>query len=336
MRNARHILAAGVILAGAAAAASPALAQWWGSSEGRYIYNTPEPPYGYGRNERPLHRDDIVDRLEDQGFEEISRPRLQGSTYIVEVVGPRGVPMRLVVDAFTGRILQRVAVGDPGARLEEPDVGEAPAPNRGPAGRADLGRSPYDEMPNAPRYRTGEPEQLGAPARREPAAPREPARPIETSRIDSAPLAPLPTEPARPADRRLAPDSGPEARNPPTAPEPTREASRPAASTAARGSQTGIYGVNPGRSGSPQTDRGDATASRQQKPAPAPAAPKTTPAAPAPAAALPAPAKPATPTTATAEADAPRKPVRVIEGVTPMTGAQSSPAPQNNVENGKR
>ncbi|MDB5511484.1 MAG: hypothetical protein JWR08_967 [Enterovirga sp.] len=329
MRKARHLLAAGAIAVGVAA--SPAAAQWWGPSDGRYIYNAPEPPYGYGRNPSPLHREDIVDRLEDHGFEDIGRPRLQGSTYMVEALSPRGMHVRLVLDAFTGRILERVAVGDPGGRVDEPDPREVPSPNRGPAGRADLGRSPYDEMPNAPRYRPGEPDDG-------PASRRDTARPIETSRIDSAPLARLPTEPPRPTDTRLAPENRTETRNPPRSPEPVREASRPAPSTTARGSQPGLYGVNPERPAAARAEKGEAVASRPSKPAPAPAAPKATPTAPAPTAVLPAgaaEAKPAAPPTSTAEADAPRKPVRVIEGVTPMTGVQSTPSPQNNVQGGK-
>lgn len=64
-------------------------------------------------------------RLADRGFSGLSRPRFDGRVYVVEAVGPAGVPVRLFVDPMTGAIVGRQRTGAPEtyARLERPTPG---------------------------------------------------------------------------------------------------------------------------------------------------------------------------------------------------------------------
>jgi hypothetical protein len=269
----------------------PAAAQWYGRS---YRYNAPAPPYGYGGPSyaRPLPRGAIVERLEDRGFEEVGRPRLEEDVYVVEATSRRGGAVQVIVDAYDGRILRQTPLSV--ARLSplEDDFDARVEPRRG--------GYPPSEMPNAPRWRPGEPEPL----------PREAGRPAEPDIV-----APAPRPRGRPSDPRLAPSEEPSAAGQGLNPE-SRRATRPTAKPP-----------------------GQETAVKPDKPVDRPVAPaaRTSPAAPVPsAAARPDGAQPGTPGPNTAQAGE-RKPVRVIEGVTPLnSGQQSTPAPQNNVEAGQK
>lgn len=53
----------------------------------------------------------IVRRLHRQGFHRIGNPRPRGDVYVLRAHGPRGVPQRLVVDAYSGRIVGRTVIG---------------------------------------------------------------------------------------------------------------------------------------------------------------------------------------------------------------------------------
>jgi hypothetical protein len=57
--------------------------------------------------DRPLPAREIIERLAGRGYDRISRPRFDGATYRVEAISPQGMRMRLAVDAYSGRILQR-------------------------------------------------------------------------------------------------------------------------------------------------------------------------------------------------------------------------------------
>ena len=356
MRDLRFLLLASAALA---LAGSPAAAQWYGGPPGPYLYNTPAPPYGSRgpASDRPLPRSVIMDRLEAQGFDEVGRPRFEGEVYVVEAISPAGQPVRLVVDAFDARILRRVALGAP--RLDDLDDDDTDPPPRNPrsAGRGGFGLP--DEMPNAPRYRPGEPDASDTPLRREAGRPVEPIAPVETAPLgpptqlgrpaeprreagrpaepaapaEAGPLGP-PTQLGRPADPRLAPS---ESRNaPPAEPDGAqrREASRPSAAPprTAPPAPSGVYGLNPGASARPATPdpkpRQAVAPTRPRDQGAEPSTASPSPSAPAPTVAAPKPDS----ATATTEA-ANRRPVRVIPGVTPMDGGQqSSPPPQNNMD----
>jgi hypothetical protein len=285
-----------LLLAGLALSglAGPAAAQWYGRPYG-YGYGYPPPP-GYDPREADfLSPGEIVDRVEAAGFDVLGRPRYTGRDYVVEATTRSGARVRLVVDAVRGRILTRTALGrDPTEEADVDDLFATRGPRYGAVPRGSP--SPYDEMPAA-----------AAPERRAPAR--------EASRSEPGPARPEGALPA-PSDPRLAPRTG---SGPAAAPE--RRSEEPGQRSAAVPVEPGqVQGLNPDR---------------------APAKPKAKPATPKSAAAVPnarpaAPEKPATAAAAPAEAAPaePRKPVRVIEGVTPMTGGgqQSQPAPLNNVD----
>jgi hypothetical protein len=67
-------------------------------------------------------------RLADRGFTGVSRPRFDGRVYIVDAVGPAGVPVRLILDPATGAIIdrQRLPGTETYARLERPPVRTMP------------------------------------------------------------------------------------------------------------------------------------------------------------------------------------------------------------------
>ena len=156
-------------------------------------------------------------------------------------------------------------------------------------------------MPDAPTPR-------GAPGRGAP--PREAARPLEPAPDLPRPSGALPS----PADPRLAPrsnDSGSPAR---LREEAAREA--PAGLEPADGA---VEGVNPDRAASKPRSQPKAAAPRSAAAVPAA---KETPIA----------ERPTTPAAGTPAAEGPRRPVRVIGGVTPMNGGeQATPGPQNGV-----
>ena len=74
--------------------AAPAAAQWFGN-------NGPLPPGA------------IMRALMQQGFAEIGRPRFNGRVYVVDGVNARGVPVRLVIDAYDGGLLSRTRLETP-------------------------------------------------------------------------------------------------------------------------------------------------------------------------------------------------------------------------------
>lgn len=264
-------------------AAAPASAQWYGG-----YYNAPPSPYGYGGYgyARPLPPDEIVDRIEDQGFEDVRRVRLEGSVYVAEATSEGGIRTRVTVDAYRGRILDRrpALAGYPGG------------PRAG---------SPYEEMPESEMRRRGivPGPGPGVPGSAPGGAPfREAARPPVP--VPVAPISPVETPPGgnalpAPADPRLAPNGAARGE---TRREPKREAAR---------SSGEVDGVNPDSRPSRAAPKpnGGGSAARA-----APTA-RTSPAAPAPEVQPRVPAE----TTPPAEAEnRPARPVRVIGGVTQM------------------
>lgn len=279
------------LAAASSLAAVPASAQFFGG-----YYNAPPSPYGYGGYgyARPLPPDEIVDRIEDQGFENVRRVRLEGSVYVAEATSEGGIRTRVTVDAYRGRVLDQrpVLAGYPGGAR---------------------GGSPYEEMSESEMRRRGivpgpgpvmpglRPGVLGPPSG---AAPfREAARPyapVPTSPAEAAPGSARPDGalPA-PADSRLAPSGGARSETPRR--EPKREAAR---------SSGDVDGVNPDNHPARTSPKAGGSASRAEPRT------RTSPAAPAPAVQPTAPAEPAAPAEA---ANRPAKPVRVIGGVTQMS-----------------
>lgn len=168
----------------------------------------PAPRYRIER-ERRLPARVIVDELEDRGFRNLVVVARQPDVYVLEGISPRTGPVRLVVDAYDGHILQREARGRSDARIVEdprgpletrPSTGLSPS---GPAFVAALPTPPVRRMPapEAPAARSETPKVAGplpapasAPPRPAVPAPALPAtRPpsADWNPINSVPVAPL-------------------------------------------------------------------------------------------------------------------------------------------------
>ncbi|MDB5590078.1 MAG: hypothetical protein JWR86_603, partial [Enterovirga sp.] len=174
-----RLLASTAVLAGAAAAPGPAEAQYYGGygAPGYGYYNAPPPaapfygPSPYG-GPRLMSSRQVVDRLEDMGYDVIGRPHFSGTLYTVDARGPGDVRLRLVVDAVRGAILNRTVLGGPGFRdFEEDDDEDRPTRRYGDLPAEAL---PYDPRPR----RRPEIDVDSRPRGREAArTPDEPVRP---------------------------------------------------------------------------------------------------------------------------------------------------------------
>jgi hypothetical protein len=301
-RKTSRIAFAILAMVSCAALSGPAAAQW-------------ERPYEDGPGlEAPDDGDAMVPPqrvmrwVARQGYTDLTRPRLNGSVYVLDGTGSDGTRMRFTVDAYDGELISsrplgRVAgaVPEPGLRPPgliprggAPEFGEAPLP---PGVIQRRGGPEYEEgalMPPGVMPRRGGPEYddgalmppRGGPPEYGEAAPRG-VRP---------PLAGAPLPGPRQAMRDDPPVSAP-----------------PIAS--AGPAPSGVYGLNPGAKPEGAARPAPKPRATAAAPAPkAPAAPRAAPAAPSPST-----AKPAAAPQAEASAGAPpRGPVRVIEGVTPV------------------
>lgn len=343
-----------------ALSAVPATAQLFERPYGPFRYNTPPPLFDpldeflVGRA-APLPPRVIMERLEDQGYEDVGRPRYNGRSYVVDATTPRGRRVSLLVDPFRGGVVDRMPIGDPRGREEaggwnDPPPREAVRPGR-----------PFP--PEEPSLRENDPRRREAARPERPFPPEPPAAPApapsevlrrEPARPDISVDRPPSGEPAlkAPADPRVAPSPGPrEAGRPlegragaPNAAEPDGriEPATPARAPreAARSEPGGpVYGTNPG-AGQPARRKPPEQAKPSEGPkpverakpsdSPKPVEEARTPNPPAPVA-VPVPSA-APPAPAPAQASAtplskPRGPVRIIEGVTPINPTPAPPAP---------
>jgi hypothetical protein len=284
-------------------AATPAAAQWFGS-------NGPMPPGA------------IMRALMQQGFAEIGRPRFDGRVYVVEGVNARGVPVRLVIDAYDGGVLSRT-------RLETPLM-----PPRGIGPLRERGGDRFEEAKEfAP------PGRIPGPGRYD---PRE-AEPRRAERLESFELRrteprrfdrPDGYDPRETESRRVErPDQRPTraARGEPPALESPPNPAQAPARAATRAPAEPQSGAAPVEVSPPPVKAPDTPATTAAiTPAP-PAAAKAEIAAPPVAPVTPPPAPdPARPANRALPGDAPateppRRTVRVIEGVTPVGPPPAEP-----------
>lgn len=175
-------LAAGAaLLIGAFSVATPAQAQFYiGTFRHSFAISPPGYMPGYPvHRERRLHPSMIVEELEDRGFRDLVLVTRRADVYVIEGISPRREPVRLIVDAYDGEILERFTRGPVTSAL-------APLPTP-PV------RRPNSEAPKS----TTPPKVAGpAPASQALPAPGEPAilvRPRSTdwAPINSVPVAPL-------------------------------------------------------------------------------------------------------------------------------------------------
>lgn len=301
--------------------AAPARSQWFGFNDG------PLPPGA------------IVRALMQQGFADIGRPRFNGRVYVVDGVNARGTPVRLVIDAFDGGVISRTRLdgpllppreivpprGRPGDRFEEAEV-----------------FAPPRSIPRPDRYdpREAEPRRAGRPEFYDP-------REVEPRRAERS-------EPRQNRAGRAEPPPLREGASP--GPAPTREAAEPADP---RLSTPRVETATPTETPAASVDRPSTTAAITSAPLAPPATETAPPASPAPAAVIPSAARPAPeaklapdkppletkpareasaaepsrPVSAPAAAGSPpstgaARPVRVIQGVTPIGPAPQPAAPQ--------
>lgn len=320
----RPVLAAAA-LGLAAASATPAAAQWWerpyddGPRE-PYLYNRPPPVFrGY---ERPLPPFAIVERLEHQGYEAVGRPRFNGSVYEIDATAPRGNRVRIVVDAFRGTVVERYALGRAGDGFPgQPRswFGNNVRPPVEPQERRYSARPLEEDDDTFDRLSRGLDPEPAAPRSRIQAAPL-PAAPGPSGRGAAEQKHPAPSArmPAKEASR-----SEPDLKAEPAAPAGKVEGVNPDAAKPAAAKRASHGSAHNERASKPENNRAFETAhtepvSGAAKPAEA-KQPAVTPEVPAPIVApqakAPTPEKPAQTAAAT---EKPHKPVRVIEGVTPV------------------
>lgn len=219
LRRALHSGFAALLLTGAGWSAAHAQGFY------REVYG---PPRGYVVEDEDLLRPrEIVDGLRDRGFSEMSRPRYDGRAYRVEATGPRGLRVRLVVDARDGEVIGREPLG---AAYYPSDRPRPAAPGYGwteedmqPRRLREAERIvPPADIPSVPALRNaplGGEREAGRAVRAERVPP--PVRP------EANPLGLNPDTAARPESGRRAARTAPspklpsQARIAPPAPEPT-------------------------------------------------------------------------------------------------------------------
>ncbi|OYU49748.1 MAG: hypothetical protein CFE31_05185 [Rhizobiales bacterium PAR1] len=161
---------------------------------GGYYAGRIEIPAPMPRQPETLDTSEIMDDLAQQGYRPVGVVSRRADVVIVDAISPRNTPVRLVVDAYDGEILERFArESDPSRPLNGPDarkrdqvkapkpetrVAEIPLPPRRPAaGAATLTPSVSAQRP-APVAPARDPSQW-APLNSGPSTPSVPVAPLE-------------------------------------------------------------------------------------------------------------------------------------------------------------
>lgn len=165
---------------------------------------------------------EIDSALRDRGLEAAARPRLVGDVYVVHAINRRGERVRVLVDAYEGRVVETTVLLPPGVRLRDYDAGprrvrrreefDGRPPGLVPGGRLEARRPDGDDI--APRV-------IPAPDRKpETRRPKPPRRPATAARQ------PPPEADPKPAARAV-PDLPPERPVEATKPDEDKTAARP-------------------------------------------------------------------------------------------------------------
>lgn len=212
------LAALGAGLAASGAAQAQFFFDTWGGTFRERWEDDDLPGY---RDALPLDRADIRAILARRGYRLDAPMARDNDVFIVQAIDPAGRRLRLIVDAFDGRILRRYEANlsappppPQRGRNFEDDYFDAPArpPRDVPAERFARPEVEPEVIPGvgpSPRTRPEPPPRKPATARAEPkpAAPKppvaqkpaEPAKPVETARPEPAPKAEEPKEAARPS-----------------------------------------------------------------------------------------------------------------------------------------
>lgn len=179
------------MLVGSALLSAPAQAQFYVGPLGPRVFASPHFGFGggyYAPSERRLHPSIIVEELEDRGFRDLVLISRRPDVYVIEGMSPRREPVRLIVDAYDGEILERFFRTPHTAALTP-----VPAP---PMPTPPLRRSLPDNAPKsapAPKVAGPEPAPRGAPPVTSSGAPASVVRPrsADWAPINAVPVAPL-------------------------------------------------------------------------------------------------------------------------------------------------
>lgn len=221
-RRVRTALATGFLAIGLGALAAPASAQW--HIPGPWAFAAP-----YGMEEAPLPPRAALGSALRHGYRPVSRPRFTGETYILDAMGPRGDLVRLVVDAYDGRLVGRARVAS--ALVPPRPIGPAPAlvpaaPPRGAVAREGPARKKAPARLEASRPQKAAP---GAVPSASPAAPVPPVQSEAAAPPAAAAPPPVPAATAAVPAAIRAPETKPETPAiAPPAPEPVAAAAPPA------------------------------------------------------------------------------------------------------------
>lgn len=175
-----------------------------GTAEAQYFQRGPF--FGgvyYGRFSVPVPREpvqlatsDIMSDLTDQGYRGLTLVSRRGDVLVIEGTSPRRMPVRLIVDAYDGEVLEHYALSDRADRK----VATAPIePKKREQAKTPKPEAKVADLPNPPRRPVAAPAPLApaiAPPLPTPPLPTPPAAASPTPNVRVIPLSP--TAPAAP------------------------------------------------------------------------------------------------------------------------------------------
>ena len=154
-----------------------------------YLPPVPRRPVGLGASA-------IMEELEERGFKPLGVVSRRPDVFVIDALDQRNMPVRLVIDAFDGEILERFArQDDRNDSLRAPFPPGPDARRIDPMNRKDLAKTPkadtrIAEVPTPPRRPAASSSSGPLPALRP--APVAPARdPSQWAPINPMPVAPL-------------------------------------------------------------------------------------------------------------------------------------------------
>ena len=184
----------------------------------------------YGRFSVPIPREpvqlatsEIMSDLTDQGYRGLTLVSRRGDVLVIEGTSPRRMPVRLIVDAYDGEVLEHYALSDKAERK----VATAPIePKKREQARTPKPEAKVADLPNPPRRPIAAPPPLAPAITPGAAAPASP-----TPNVRVIPLSP--TAPAAPAAPPVTETKPPVAEIKPSAAEakPIAPPEAPASST---------------------------------------------------------------------------------------------------------
>ncbi|MDQ8726849.1 hypothetical protein [Bradyrhizobium sp. LHD-71] len=197
------LIAAAIVLTGTSALIAQPLPPMEGPPVyyGARVYygRLPPPPYVYAPDDLAVPPYEVAAIMQSRGFRPLSRPARRGDFYVVSAIHPNGDDGRLVIDAYTGRVVRFVPASD-AIRASRRDGMEQvyrgptfPPPNARAAAPPPSARG----VPRPPRAvpqvanRAPSAAPLATPKPRPQSAPRQP----ETAQAPPVP-APVDTKPA--------------------------------------------------------------------------------------------------------------------------------------------